>query len=85
MKHCPIPDAWTGDEALAFVALLDGIVCAIWRAHACHFPPRAESSCFPCGSSPWSTRPSAPVYLSRSGFPPWVGVPTDGWWPLPSA
>ncbi len=33
MKHCPIPDAWTGDEALAFVALLDGIVCAIWRAH----------------------------------------------------
>jgi hypothetical protein len=33
MKHCNIPDAWTGDEALVFVALLDRITCAIWRAH----------------------------------------------------
>lgn len=33
MKHCNIPDAWTGDEALAFVALLDRLTCAIWRAH----------------------------------------------------
>ena len=33
MKHCNIPNAWTGDEALAFVALLDHLICAIWRAH----------------------------------------------------
>ena len=33
MKHCRIPDVWTGDEALAFVALLDNLICAIWRAH----------------------------------------------------
>lgn len=33
MKHCSIPDAWTGDEALAFVALLDRLTNAIWRAH----------------------------------------------------
>lgn len=33
MKHCNIPDIWTGDEALAFVALLDRLTCAIWRAH----------------------------------------------------
>jgi hypothetical protein len=33
MKHCNIPQAWTGDEALAFVALLDRLTDAIWRAH----------------------------------------------------
>ena len=33
MKHCNIPGAWTGDEALAFVALLERLTCAIWRAH----------------------------------------------------
>ena len=33
MKHCTIPDAWTGEEALAFVALLDHLSQAIWRAH----------------------------------------------------
>ncbi|MFC1482572.1 hypothetical protein ACFL51_02075 [Myxococcota bacterium] len=33
MKHCNIPHAWTGDEALAFVALLDRLTDAIWRAH----------------------------------------------------
>jgi len=33
MSHCPIPDAWSGEEALAFVALLDRLSQAIWRAH----------------------------------------------------
>jgi hypothetical protein len=33
MSHCSIPDAWTGEEALAFVALLDRLSQAIWRAH----------------------------------------------------
>lgn len=33
MKHCSIPRDWTGDEALAFVALLDRLSQAIWRAH----------------------------------------------------
>lgn len=33
MKHCTIPDHWTGQEALAFVALLDRLSLAIWRAH----------------------------------------------------
>jgi len=33
MKHCNIPDTWTGEEALAFVALLDHLSQAIWRAH----------------------------------------------------
>ncbi len=33
MKHCPIPDAWSGEEALAFVALLERLSQAIWRAH----------------------------------------------------
>ena len=33
MKHCTIPDAWTGEQALAFVALLDRLSQAIWRAH----------------------------------------------------
>ena len=33
MKHCTIPSDWTGDQALAFVALLDRLSLAIWRAH----------------------------------------------------
>lgn len=33
MKHCTIPDVWTGEQALAFVALLDRLSQAIWRAH----------------------------------------------------
>ena len=33
MRYCTIPDAWTGEEALAFVALLDRLSQAIWRAH----------------------------------------------------
>jgi hypothetical protein len=33
MKHCNIPNSWTGSEALAFVALLDRLRDAIWRAH----------------------------------------------------
>ena len=33
MKHCTIPDVWTGEQALAFVALLDSMSQAIWRAH----------------------------------------------------
>jgi len=33
MKHCNIPNTWTGAEALAFVAFLDRLSAAIWRAH----------------------------------------------------
>jgi len=33
MKHCNIPNTWTGAEALAFVAFLDRLAAAIWRAH----------------------------------------------------
>ena len=33
MKHCSIPDVWTGEEALAFVAFLERLSEAIWRAH----------------------------------------------------
>ena len=33
MKHCTIPDTWSGKEALAFVAFLDRLSQAVWRAH----------------------------------------------------
>lgn len=33
MKHCNIPDVWSGEEALAFVAFLNRLIEAIWRAH----------------------------------------------------
>ena len=33
MRHVKIPDTWTGPEALAFVALLDRLTDAIWRAY----------------------------------------------------
>lgn len=33
MRYCPIPESWSGEEALAFVALLDQLSQAIWRAH----------------------------------------------------
>ncbi len=33
MKHCSIPNTWSGSEALEFVALLDRLRDAIWRAH----------------------------------------------------
>lgn len=33
MKHCTIPENWSGDEALAFVALLERLTRSIWRAH----------------------------------------------------
>jgi len=33
MKHCNIPNTWTGAEALAFVGFLDRLSSAIWRAH----------------------------------------------------
>ena len=33
MKHCNIPDVWNGEEALAFVAFLERLIDAVWRAH----------------------------------------------------
>jgi len=31
--NCSIPDHWTGDEALTFVAFLEDIIQLIWDAH----------------------------------------------------
>lgn len=33
MKHVPIPDDWSPDQALAVAAFLERVIDAIWRAH----------------------------------------------------
>ena len=45
MKHCNIPDVWSGDEALAFVAFLQRLIDAIWRAHGHNMGPCLEKKC----------------------------------------
>ena len=51
MKHCTIPDALTGEEALAFVALLDRLSQAIWRAHG-----HAMAHCLHERDNRWAAR-----------------------------
>ena len=33
MSMVTIPDHWSGEEALVFVAFLEETICAIWRKH----------------------------------------------------